>query len=69
MTFIYELDIDIMEIYLYAKKRSSDPKVFKSYSLKLEIDLDLEIELDLNPRNLIYELDLDILKIYLYTKN
>ena len=69
MTFIYELDQDIMEIYLYSENEVRMSRRSKVKHQTLKLTLTSKFYLDLDPMNLICEPGLDTLKMYLPTKN
>ena len=53
MTFIYELDLDIIETYLYAKNEVRRSRRSKVIHQTLKLTLTLKFDLELDPMTLI----------------
>ena len=68
MTFIYELDLDIMELYLYTKKEDHSSRHSKLIDYSLKLTLTFKFYLDLDPITFICKPYIDTLKIYMHTK-
>ena len=67
MTLIFELGLDIMNVYQYTKNEVSSSRCSKLIDQKIIYDLTFDLDLDSN--TLILKHDLDIMKIYHHAKN
>ena len=68
MTFILDLDLDILKLYLHTKN-----KVYRSRNQKIRAQIKhantfCSCDLGIDPTTLTYEYDPDILTVYLHTK-